>query len=58
MKAFEGTAAVAATVAPNCTLNTLSEAHAVHYNTLQYIFGIETSPGTSQRADSPLMGSS
>jgi hypothetical protein len=25
--------------------------------TIQYIFGIETRPGTSQRADSPLMGS-
>jgi hypothetical protein len=28
------------------------------YNTIQYTFGIETRPGTSQRADSPLMGSS
>jgi hypothetical protein len=26
-------------------------------NTIQYLFGIETRPCTSQRADSPLMGS-
>jgi hypothetical protein len=30
----------------------------IQYNTIQYIFGIETRPGSSQRADSPLMGSS
>jgi hypothetical protein len=29
----------------------------IQYNTIQYMFGIETRPGTSQRADSPLMGS-
>jgi hypothetical protein len=28
------------------------------HNTIQYILGIETRPGTSQQADSPLMGSS
>jgi hypothetical protein len=25
----------------------------IQYNTIQYMFGIETRPGTSQRADSP-----